>query len=156
MDERRHKTDKTDKTAAAVRDRLARHFLARLRREMMLETIERAIHLGVLERVEHPHGLSVFRQGRGIVGWTLARVRLHLRRAFGMRSDATDRTHRSPAAATIPTGWELDPEEDDCGGDVRDVPLAGAQHSKVRWRQASASRLGSGGRTRRRSIRPRR
>ncbi len=116
--------------AAAIRARLARHFVARLRRDRMLEAIERAITLGVLERDDHPHGLSVFRRGKKMVGWTLARVHLLLRHAFGSRSNAAVPGGRSRPAAASGIEWESHPD-DDFGDDVWEVPLEGGDLLKL-------------------------
>ena len=75
-------------SASTIYARLARHFVARLRRDRALEAIERAIGLGLLERVEQPHGASLFRLGQKVVGIALTRVMLLLRQAFGPCSGA--------------------------------------------------------------------
>jgi len=116
--------------AAAIRARLARHFVARLRRDRMLEAIERAITLGVLERDDHPHGLSVFRRGKKIARWTLARVHLLLRHAFGSRSNAAVAGERSRPATASGIEWEFHPD-DDFGDDVWEVPLEGGDLLKL-------------------------
>src|SRR5690606_916391 len=116
--------------AAAIRSRLARHFVARLRRDRMLEAIERAITLGVLERDDHPHGLSVFRRGKKIALWTLARVHLLLRHAFGSRTNAAVAGERSRPATASGVEWEFHPD-DDFGGDIWEVPLEGGDLLKL-------------------------
>lgn len=121
-----------DNTAAAVaiRSRLARHFVARLRRDRMLDAIERAITLGVLERDDHPHGLAVFRRGKKIALWTLARVHLLLRHAFGSGSIAAVPGKRSRSAAASGIEWEFH-TNDDFGDEIWEVPLEGGDLVKL-------------------------
>lgn len=116
--------------AAAIRARLARHFVARLRRDRMLEAIERAITLDVVEREDHPHGLSVFRRGKKIALWTLARVQLLLRHAFGSRSNAAVAGERSRPATASGVEWGFHPD-DDFDDDVWEVPLEGGDLVKL-------------------------
>lgn len=106
---------------AEERKRLARHWLSGLWREAELGALEHAIAAGVLERVEQPHGLSVFQKGQAIGGWTTERVTLVLRRDFG---SGFSRSKTGPAPLLE---WETDNSDDD----GRVVPLRSGQLPKV-------------------------
>jgi len=71
---------------ASIRERLSRHWLARLRREAELGALDQAVALGLLERVEHTSGMSVFRKGKAVVGRTIERVRRLLLHSVGFHS----------------------------------------------------------------------
>lgn len=96
-----------------TRKRLARHWLCGLWREAELGALEHAITAGVLERVEHPHGLSVLQKGTAITGWTAERVTLFIRRVFGSGFS------RPKAGAAPLLEWETDNRDDDAGA----IPL---------------------------------
>jgi len=98
---------------AETRKRLARHWLCGLCREAELGALEHAIAASVLERVEHPHGLSVFQKGQAIGGWTMERVTLFIRRVFGSGF----------SRPKTETGPLLEWEADDSNDDVRAIPL---------------------------------
>jgi len=83
-------------SSATIYARLTRHFVARLAHDRALVAVERAIGLGVLERANQPNGASLFRLGSRIAGWTLARVKLLLRQAFGPLSLAEEQGNAQP------------------------------------------------------------
>jgi hypothetical protein len=92
---------------ASMRERLSRHWLARLRREAELGALDRAVALGLLERVEHAGGMSFFKKGKAVVGRTIDRVRRLLQHSAGFRAVGTARVDEPGNEWEIPDD-ELD------------------------------------------------
>jgi hypothetical protein len=111
---------------AAMRERLSRHWLARLRREAELGALDQAVTLGLLERVEDASGLSIFKKGKAVIGRTIERVGRLLQHSVGFRAAGSARHDESG------NEWEI--SDDELDSVVWEVPAKS---------RSSAARSGS-------------